>query len=583
MLTNLEIRDLAIVDSADIEFAAGFTVLTGETGAGKSIVVDALQLVGGAKAGVEAVRHGAARAEVSATFDISAAPAGLRAVLDEQAIEAANELVLRRVVSAEGKSRAWLNGQTVTVQCLKQVGELLLDIHGQHEFQALARPNAQRELLDDFGDHGRDTASVSAVHQRCSRLLAELRAREAACSQRESRLELLRFQVQEFAQLKLQPEEPAQLLAESSRLANRGKLAESARAALSLLYEAEEANAHALTSRALVQLRQAANLDPRLASSLPQIDEAVIRISEAARDISAYLDDLEVDPGRQNFVEQRLAVIEALARKHRVVPAELTAQYDKLSEELRALESGESDMAALRSQLTDGVAEWTTAAHRLGALRNTTAGRLSREVTTRMQGLGMSGGRFEVALAPVVLAPGTTSATGLESVEFLVSANPGQPPRALGKVASGGELSRLSLAVQVGLATRAQGSAEDGSGSAARCMVFDEVDAGVGGAVAEIVGRELAALAQRIQVLCVTHLPQVASQADHQLRVAKLSDGRATRTLIKKLTEEERVEETARMLGGVQVTAKAREHAIEMLSSKPGAPVAPAKRRSRRN
>ena len=583
MLTNLEIRDLAIVDSADIEFAAGFTVLTGETGAGKSIVVDALQLVGGAKAGVEAVRHGAARAEVSATFDISAAPAGLRALLEEQAIEAANELVLRRVVSAEGKSRAWLNGQTVTVQCLKQVGELLLDIHGQHEFQALARPNAQRELLDEFGGHGRDTASVSAVHQRCSRLLAELRAREAANSQRESRLELLRFQLQEFAQLKLQPEEPAQLLAESSRLANRGKLAESARAALSLLYEAEEANAHALTSRALVQLRQAANLDPRLASSLPQIDEAVIRISEAARDISAYLDDLEVDPGRQNFVEQRLAVIEALARKQRVVPAELTAQYDKLSEELRALESGESDMAALRSQLTDGVAEWTTAAHRLGALRNTTAGRLSREVTTRMQGLGMSGGQFEVALAPVVLAPGTTSATGLESVEFLVSANPGQPPRALGKVASGGELSRLSLAVQVGLATRAQGSAEDGSGSAARCMVFDEVDAGVGGAVAEIVGRELAALAQRTQVLCVTHLPQVASQADHQLRVAKLSDGRATRTLIKKLTEEERVEETARMLGGVQVTAKAREHAIEMLSSKPGAPVAPAKRRSRRN
>ncbi len=575
MLTHLYIRDLAIVEAAEIEFGMGFTVLSGETGAGKSIVVDALQLVSGGRAGVEVVRHGAERAEVAATFETANAAPALRALLDEQGIEVCEELVLRRVVTAEGKSRAWLNGQSVTVQWLKQAGELLLDIHGQHEFQALARNHSQRELLDEFGGHASAADNVVALHQQCAALANTLRERTAAFAQRDAKLELLRFQVQELDGLKLAAGEPEQLLAESSRLANRGKLAESARAALALLYEAEDANAHALTSRALAQLRQAAGLDPKLAGTLPMVDEAVIRINEAAHEISTYLDSLEVDPARQNFVEQRLAAIESLARKHRIAPKELDTQLQTLTDELALLERGESDLAALRGELKARVGEWRTAAGKLSELRAATSKKLSREVSTRMQGLGMAGGRFEVLLVAAVLADEATNAGGLETIDFLVSANPGQPPRPLGKVASGGELSRLSLAVQVALASRSERAR-----GAARCMVFDEVDAGVGGAVAEIVGRELAALATRVQVLCVTHLPQVASQANHQLRVAKLTDGHATRTQIKKLTADERIEETARMLGGIQITDKAREHALEMLGPRAGGPTV-AKSKSR--
>ena len=578
MLTYLHIRDLAIVDAAEIEFGAGFTVLSGETGAGKSIVIDALQLVCGGRAGVEIVRHGAERAEVAATFEAAHAPKALSALLEEHGIEISDELVVRRVVTAEGKSRTWLNGQSVTIQLLKQVGEMLLDIHGQQEFQALARNSSQRDLLDEFGGHGQSTAAVALLHQQCARTASGLRERETAFAEADARLALLSFQVQEVSGLKLQPGEAQELLAESSRLANRGKLAESARTALALLYEAEDANAHALTSRALTQLRQAANLDAKLCSTIPMVDEAQIRIAEAAREVSAYLDALDVDPGRQEFVEQRLAAIESLARKHRVAPKELTSRLDELVRELADLQRGESDLAALRSELQRGVAQWRLAAGMLGKLRTAAAKKLSRDVTHRMQGLGMVGGRFEISLAPSVLANDATSATGLESVEFLVSANPGQPPRPIGKVASGGELSRLSLAVQVALVSRGE------QGGVARCMVFDEIDAGVGGAVAEIVGRELATLAQRVQVLCVTHLPQVASQAGNQLRVSKLNDGQLTRTQIKKLTPEERIEETARMLGGIAVTAKAREHALEMLgprAEKSTAGSSPARERRR--
>lgn len=568
MLTHLHISDLAIVDTADIEFAAGFTVLTGETGAGKSIVVDALQLVSGARAGVEVVRHGAQRADITATFDAAQLSPALQALLEEHSIEPGEELVLRRVVTAEGKSRAWLNAQPVAVQLLRQTGELLLDIHGQHEFQALTRSLAQRGLLDEFGGHGGVADAVAQAHLHCAGLARQLRERETAFAQRDARLELLRFHVQELTALTLTPGEPEQLLAESGRLANRGKLAEAARTALELLYEADDANAYGLASRALAQLRQAAGFDAQLAGCVPGIDEAVIRISEAARDLSAYLDGLDVDPARQNFVEQRLAAIEALSRKHRVPPSQLPQLLDTQAAELAALERGESDLAALRGQLQEACAQWLRAAHQLSARRASAAQLLTREVSARMQGLGMAGGRFTVALAvadPAVaqVSTGETSAGGLESVEFQVSANPGQPLRPLGKVASGGELSRLSLAVQVALATRTQ--RQDG---AVRCMVFDEVDAGIGGAVAEIVGRELASLARSVQVLCVTHLPQVASQADQQLRVAKLMAAGTTLTQIRRLSAAERIEETARMLGGVAITDKAREHASEMLGAR---------------
>jgi DNA repair protein RecN (Recombination protein N) len=578
MLTHLHIRDFAIIDSVEIDLRRGLTVLTGETGAGKSILVDALQLAAGGRAGAEVVRHGSERAEVSATFDLAGSPAALRELLEQQSIDADDELVVRRVVTREGKSRGYLNGQQVPVQTLRLVGEWLVDIHGQHEFQSLARPAAQRELLDEFGNAGTLAANVAATHRERLALSARLSGLQSAVTDRDARLDLLRFQARELAGLELGPDELQSLAEERARLANRGKLAEAARAALVLLYEAEDVNAHSATGRALALLRQGGTLDPRLAEVVPLVDEALIRIGESARELAGYLDDLDVDPARQDFVEQRLASIEQLARKHRVTPPELPAKAAQVEAELAQLERIEHDLASLRAEVDGAIARWQKLAVELSARRRETAARLGPAISTRMQTLGMAGGRFEVRIEPG--GESETSANGLEQVEFLVSANPGLPPRPLGKVASGGELSRLSLAVQVTTARPDDAASRDD----ARCMVFDEVDSGVGGAVAEIVGRELASLGRHAQVLCVTHLPQVAAQGDSHLRVSKLTDGRTTRTQIAALTGDERVEEVARMLGGISITDKAREHASEMLRGGAATPTrrpAPKAKRAR--
>jgi len=569
MLTHLLVRDFAIIDSVEIDFRLGLTVLTGETGAGKSILVDALQLAAGGRAGAEVVRHGSERAEVSATFDLARAAAALRELLEQQSIDADDELVVRRVVTREGKSRAYLNGQQVPIQTLRVVGEWLVDIHGQHEFESLARAPAQRDLLDGFGNAAALALGVAGAHRERLALSARLATLQSAVTDRDARLDLLRFQARELSALELGADELASLAEERARLANRGKLAEAARAALTLLYEAEDSNAHSATGRALALLRHGGALDPRLAAVVPLVEEALIRIGESARELSGYLDDLDVDPARQEFVEQRLAAIEQLARKHRVVPAQLLAKDAQIESELAQLERIEHDLASLRGEVDAAAARWQALAGELSLRRREAAARLGPAITNRMQTLGMVGGRFEIRVEPT--GETQTSATGFELVEFLVSANPGQPPRPLGKVASGGELSRLSLAVQVTTAR------PDGDAQAAdvRCMVFDEVDSGVGGAVAEIVGRELASLGRQAQVLCVTHLPQVAAQGSSHLRVSKLTDGRTTRTQIAALTADERVEEVARMLGGISITDKAREHASEMLR---GAAVSPARR-----
>ncbi len=554
MLQHLQIRNLAIVEAVEIDLRAGLTVLTGETGAGKSIVVDALQLVTGGRGGAELVRHGADRAEVVATFDLAHAPAALHELLEEQTIDGAPELVLRRVLTADGKSRGYLNGQQVPLTVLRSAGEQLIDIHGQHEFQSLTRPAAQREQIDDYGALRAAAAAVEAAHRDACEARARLEAFAAQAADRDARLDLLRYQVGELEALRLAPGELAGLLAERARLSNHGRLAQATRTALDLAYEAEGQSAHSSASRALAQLRTAAGIDPTLAAVLPLLDEACIRLAEAGRELTRYLDDLEIDPARQEFVEQRLATIEQLARKHRVPAEALPERGTELARELALLEQHTSNLDALRTAHRAALGRWRELAERLSAARRAAAQQLAAEISRRMQTLGMAGGRLEIALARPSLADDATAAAGLDQVEFMVSANPGQPLRPLAKVASGGELSRLSLAVQVALTSAEQ-----------RCMVFDEVDAGVGGAVAEIVGRELATLARRAQVLCVTHLPQVAAQADHQLRVEKISDGACTRTSVVELSPAERVEEIARMLGGVEVTQTAREHASQML------------------
>jgi len=560
MLTHLLVRDFAIIDTLELELAGGLTVLTGETGAGKSILVDALQLAVGARAGTEAIRHGAARAEITATFDVRHSGSALRALLDAQSIELDGELVVRRLITREGKSRVYLNGQQVPLQVLREAGECLAEIHGQHEFQSMVRPAAQRALLDAYAGCSALAEEVERGHRERLRRSVELDALLAAARDRDARHELLQHQCDELAALAPRAEEPDALGAERTRLANAGRLAASARAALELLFEGDEHNAHATLSRALGQLRQAAGLDAPLAALLPGLEEAAIRLADTARELTRYLDDLEADPARQSEVEERLAALESVARKHRIDPRELPLKAAALLAELGQLERIDADRHAAQRAVQDATAAWRRAAERLSTERRTAAAALATDVTARLQELGMAGGRFEVALTAVPAEPALTLAAGLEEVEFVFSANAGQPLRPAGKVASGGELSRLSLAVQVALARRTPAE------GAVPCMVFDEVDSGVGGAVAEIVGRELARLAATAQVLCVTHLPQVAALGDAHLRVSKRSDGSHTRTELEPLADARRVEEVARMLGGVSISDKAREHAAEMLA-----------------
>jgi len=554
MLTHLQIRDFAIIDQVELELRPGLTVLTGETGAGKSILVDALQLLAGGRAGAEVVRHGAERAEVSGTFELSRAPRELKQWLEEQSVGATGDLIVRRVVGTDGRSRAYLNGQAVAVQLLREAGNILIDIHGQHEFQSLTRAAAQRELLDAYAGLAPLTSQVGIAHRVWLELLNRTLELETKARDRDAKLELVRYQAQELEALRLAPGELESLAEEHARLANRGRLASGAQTALAELYENEGASAHGALSRALTALKGLVGLDAKLAPVMPLLEEAQIQVREAARELEHYRESLDVDAARQEAVERRLAAIEELARKHRISPAELPGRAQALSGELTALERADQDLGVLRRELATALRNYRTQAQELSGKRMAAARSLARDISARMQQLGMAGGRFEADVTQDGNAEPTQH--GIDQIEFRVSANPGSPPRALAKVASGGELSRLSLAVQVSIAQEES-----------RCMVFDEVDSGIGGAVAEIVGRELRSLGSRGQVLCVTHLPQVASQAHHHLRVLKLTDGRTTRTTLTELSLDDRVEELARMLGGIEVSAKAREHAREMLGT----------------
>ena len=553
MLRHLQIRDFAIIESLELDFGPGLTVLTGETGAGKSILVDALELLCGGRAGADVIRTGAERADLTATIDISRTAGELRHILEQQSITSDVDLMVRRVVGNDGRSRAWLNGQSVPVQLLQSVTELLFDIHGQHEFQSLVRPATQRGLVDSYGKLESLAAQVRAAHSTWLALLNRSVELEGAATDRGARLELLRHQLQEIEALQIKPGESAQLKEEQARLANRNRLTEGVRGALECLYESDNASAHALLAKSLSALRQASQLDAQLAPVSALVDEALIRVKDASHTLQQYLDAMDLDPQRIDAIERRLSAFEELGRKHRVSPDALLEKQSEITLQLGGLEHAAADLSTLRAQLVAAAASYQEVARQLSVRRATAARALAKEISARMQELGMAGGRFLIDVTPAESAE--PSAHGLDLVEFRVSTNPGQPPRAIAKVASGGELARLSLAVQVSCAERAAG-----------CMVFDEVDAGIGGAVAEIVGRELRELGEQGQVLCVTHLPQVAAQGHHHLRVSKRTDGKNTRTTVTPLTAEASVDEIARMLGGVEITARARAHAQEMLS-----------------
>jgi DNA repair protein RecN (Recombination protein N) len=554
MLRQLQIRDFAIIESVELDFAPGMTVLTGETGAGKSMLVDALEILAGGRAGADIIRAGAERADISAIVQIGEQGGALRRLLEEHSISEDSELTIRRVVGNDGRSRAWLNGQSVPLQVLRDACELLIDIHGQHEFQSLVRPTTQRQLVDSFGRLESLAIQVRSAHAGWLTLMSQTLKVEAAASDRHARLDLLRHQVQELDALALIAGEFTALNEERSRVLNRAVLTGAVQNAVAALYESEEASAHSLLARAITALRPLAeSADATLLAVPPLLEEAAIRIKEGAQSLSRYLDSIDADPQRQEAIERRLAAIEELARKHRIKPEELPALHEKLRSDLANLDNAATDLVTLRSQVSAALAGYQELARQLSAHRATASRSLSKEVTARMQELGMPGGRFVIELTP--LESVEPSPHGTDAVEFRVSTNPGTAPRAVAKIASGGELARLSLAVQVTC-----------SKNAAPCMIFDEVDSGIGGAVAEIVGRQLRTLGAAGEVLCVTHLPQVAAQAHQHLRVTKITEGQVTRIAVTPLRGADRIEELARMLGGVEITARARAHALEMLN-----------------
>ncbi len=556
MLTALSIRNIVLIDRLDVAFSEGLSVLTGETGAGKSILVDALGLVLGERGGSKLVRSGAKRAEFSAEFDLSGLPR-TRAWLEEQALDEDDQCLLRRVVNSDGRSRAFINGNAVPVQQLKTLGEMLIDIHGQHFHQSLGRRAIQRDLLDHYGGLQALREQTANAFTQWRSLLERLEALQSADADRASRVDLLTFQLQEIESLDAQPGEYSELQAEAQRLANSGRLAEGVAAALDGLSDNDTGNVASMLASAERALQSLVEFDEELSPVVELLDTAGIQVAEASDSLRRYGDSIDMDPGRQDLVEQRLDSMQSIARKHRVEPGDLPDLRTRLSAELDELTHAEERGRELEQEAQDAEDAFRDLAGELSRLRKISARKFASAVSDAMAGLGMPGGKFEIALEP--LAAGTERASGLDDIEFLISANPGQPAMPLSKVASGGELSRMSLSIQV--------IASDGS--TIPTMVFDEVDSGVGGGVAEMVGRRLAEVARDRQVLCVTHLPQVASLANHHIRISKVTDGKATRTGAHVLDQEERVDELARMLGGVQITAKTREHAAEMLAGAP--------------
>jgi DNA repair protein RecN (Recombination protein N) len=551
MLTHIAIRDLVIVSALELDLTAGMTALTGETGAGKSILIDALGLALGEKADAGMIRSGCERAEVTAGFDLARCPAA-RAWLAEQALDDGEDCIIRRVLVREGRARAFINGSAASSAQLKALGDLLVDIHGQHAHQSLLRPAAQRALLDAYGGQLAEAAAVADLHRRWRELDTRWRTLTAARDQRAERMDLLRFQVQELSELGLADGELDALDAEQRRLANLGELQGTAAALVELLYDGDGALRDQL-GHAGSELAGLAAIDPKLADTAELIDAAAVQVAEAASNLRQYLDDLDMDPGRLAEVEARLTRIHDLARKYRILPAQLAdtlaerqTELDTLAQDDQALGTLEADRAAAQRALL-------AAATALSAARRAAAARLGEAVTGFMQELGMGGGQFAVAVETGDDAG--VGAHGLDSIAFQVSANPGQPLQPLAKVASGGELSRISLAIQV--ATAELGSIPT--------LVFDEVDVGIGGGVAEIVGRLLRRLGDARQALCVTHLPQVAAQAHRQLKVHKRAVDGQTYTEIAPLADAARIDEIARMLGGTEITATTRAHAAEML------------------
>lgn len=552
MLSRLQIRDFVLVESLELDFQSGFGALTGETGAGKSLLIDALAFVLGERADASLVRAGAARADVTAEFD-AVDHAEFQGLFADQEIplEVGEGVLIRRVYEATGRSRAFINGVPVTLQHVRAVGEWLLDIHGQHAHQSLLRSDAQRALLDDFGRLEKESAATATAWRgwvAARQLLEDASQRSGDLAVRR---ETLTWQIKALSELASdEPDWGWQALGEEqSRLANATGLIEIVQGSIDTLGEGDEP-LMSLLGRLAHRLQEGADMDSALGEPLALLQSAQSELSEALTLLRRHIDRLEVDPTRLAEIERRMSALLELARKHQTDPGSLPALYRRLNEEAEQLNEA-IDIAALEAKVQAAATAYAEAAKRLTKGRQTAAEALGKQVSVAMQDLALGGGRCRVTLAP--LEGG--SVHGDERVEFQVTGLAGSDWRPLAKVVSGGELSRISLAIQV--VTSAE--------SAVPTLIFDEVDVGIGGSVAEVVGRLLARLGERRQVLCVTHLPQVAACADWQWQVSKERSGDAFRSRVDVLDDADRVEEIARMLGGVEITARTRAHAAEML------------------
>jgi DNA repair protein RecN (Recombination protein N) len=545
-LRAMGLRDFVIVRSLDLEFSSGLSVLTGETGAGKSILIDALQLALGARAEASVVREGATRCEISAEFDTSAP---VQQWLSEAGFDASDSLLLKRTIDAQGKSRAWINGSAATATQLREVGDCLVDIHGQHAWQSLTRPDAVRGLLDAYS--GIDTKALAVLWQEWRASQLALEQAKLAQSNLVQERERLEWQISELEKLNPLPDEWETLNADHTRLSHAQTLLDAAQHALREL-DTDDQGALAQLAKAQNLLADQAAVEPEFQNLADVLASSLAQTSDAAHSLQAWLRRTDLDPQRLQSLDERMGLWMSLARRYKRQPADLAALIQSWRHELKRLELA-SDLAALEKALALAGQAYQAEARRVSQTRGRGAPKLAKAITQAMQGLGMQGGSFEVALNK--LPQGQSS--GLEEVVFLVAGHAGSTPRPVGKVASGGELSRIALAIAV--TTSALGQAQT--------LIFDEVDSGVGGAVAETVGRLMQQLGADRQVLAVTHLPQVAACAHHHWVVTKRSDKSGSFSELQAVTDNDRVQEIARMLGGDKRSATSLAHAQEMLQN----------------
>ncbi len=553
MITQIFIRNFAIVEQLELDFTQGMTAFTGETGAGKSILLDAIGLILGDRADTDTVRHETDKAEVVCSFDISAIEPAKKWLEENDLLIDENECSVRRIISSEGRSKSYINGSPAPLQSLKQLGEMLVNIHGQHEHQSLTKKNTQREILDEYSQNQKLLTEVQELYSQYTSTKTEL---DTLLQNNESALErseFLRFQINEFNSLATTDGEYENLSEEHKILANAGNISSVGQQVAQILCENEQFNVNGMLNQALSLISSLGIEDKTLDAITELLSSAQIQIDEGFSELSSYIDNIDLDPARLTFVEDRIAAILDISRKHHCDPSELLAKYESIQKELDSLENAEQITENLERQLKDIKEQYQEKAQELSKTRANKAKELSKKISTSMDELGMSGGIFDIGVTSD--QTGEPQRFGSDTIEYLVSANKGQPLKPLAKIASGGELSRISLALQVAAANSIK----------IPTMIFDEVDTGIGGGIAQVVGNKLRQLANGRQVFCVTHLPQVASCAHNHLKVEKSSDDKTTKTSINPIERDNRINEIARMLGGINITENTLNHAKEMI------------------